>query len=288
MTAKRPIVGVRIIGGLGNQMFLYAAALAMAERLDSDLICDVSHYRRRRTRDRQLNLPAFGIRYVTGRAPPYNRLRGLAIRMNLVADRFRNAEQLHAEGYDPRFHQIAGSCALAGYLQSWRYFVGHEDPVRRAFDVTRFASQRTRLLADEISRCEHAVAIHVRRGDYANAQEVHPLMRRDYYDAARDALSANGRRPTFFLFSDDLQAASGELAGWGDLRLVSGLTPLEDMYLMTRCRHFIIANSTFSWWAAWLGMAADKCVVAPATWFGPAYKFDYDLDDRIVPGWLAI
>jgi hypothetical protein len=292
--SHRPVVGIKIHAGLGNQMFKYAAALALAERLDADLVCDIRHYLHADRGDRSLGLNAFGIELNSGWVPPYKPLRSLATQLHLVKTPFRGAERLHVEeGYDPRFHRIENSCVLSGYFQSWRYLTGHEDLVRRTFDVSRLASERTRDWEAAIGEAECPVAVHVRRGDYAASPaniDKFGLLRRDYYDAGRAIIEsvAGVGKATYFLFSDDPGAAAAELAGWSRVQQVPGLTAHEELYLMTRCRHFIIANSTFSWWAAWLAQTPDKRVVAPARWFGPAYQYPYSINDRLPPDWLPV
>ncbi len=286
------VVGVRITDGLGNQMFQYAAGLALSERLGARLVCDVSHYRRTRRRDRPLGLEQFGIALATERVPPFKPVRRLPVALGLLHRGFRKAQVMRQhEGFDPAFLELIAPAALAGYFQSWLYFSGHEASVRRVFDTERLSTARTARLEDEIRAAEHPVAVHVRRGDYLVDQQAtghFGVLGPDHYAAARQALEARVPAPTYFLFSDEPERARTELATWPDLRPVAGLSGPEDLRLMSLCRHFIIANSTFSWWGAWLGAAPDKLVVGPRRWFGPEYSLPVEIDDRLPPDWLRV
>ena len=293
MSSTRPnLVGVSIYGGLGNQMFQYAAGLAVAERLGAKLVCDIRHYQRRDRGDRGLGLNEFGIELNVARVPPHKPGRRIAIALGLLSDPFRGAIPVDSrEGFDPRSRELESPAALVGHYQSWRYLEGHEPAIRRAFDTRKLATPRTASLSAEIAAVRNPVAVHVRRGDYTatpKALATYETLRADYYFAARAELEALIDAPTYFLFSDDPAPAQEELAGWEGLRPVTGFTAYEDMHLMSSCKHFITANSTFSWWAAWLGTAPDKQVVGPRKWFGPGYPRPVDIDDRLPPGWIRV
>lgn len=285
-------VGVAIYAGLGNQMFQYAAGLSLAERLETELLVDIRHFERVDRGDRRLGLRDFGIELRSAYVPPFKTRRRIATALHLLPDPFRGGERIFSfEGFNPRFLELSAPAALTGYFQSWRYFEGHEASVRRVFDVSRFATPRTAEVAAEIAAARNPVAVHIRRGDYTITPEsiaFFGLLHADYYFAAKSALEEKVEAPTYFLFSDEVDVALAELAGWQGLRPVTGFTGYEDMFLMSSCKHFIIANSTFSWWSAWLGAAPDKVVVGPRQWFGPAYTTKVDPTDRSPPGWLQV
>lgn len=273
-------------------MFQYAAGLTIAERLGAELLCDIRHYERKDRGDRRLGLRDFGIELHSARVPPFKLGRRVGTALGLMPDPFRGGTRLKSiEGFDPRSREVAGPVALSGHFQSWHYFEGHEASVRRAFDTSRLATARTASLAAEIAAAKNPVAVHVRRGDYTTTPEAiafYGLLPAEYYFASKSALEERVEDPTYFLFTDDLAPAQELLADWPGLRPVIGFSGPEDMYLMSRCKHFIIANSTFSWWAAWLGGAPDKQVVGPYAWFGPSYPHTIDLDDRLPPGWIRV
>ncbi len=293
MPAQRPaIVGVKISAGLGNQMFQYAAGLALAERLGAELVCDIRHYEYEDRGDRGLGLPVFGIELKPARVPPFRPLRQLSMALGLQHANFRQARVLlQVEKYEPEFEQLTAPAVLAGYFQSWRFFAGHEASVRRVFDTRRLATDRIAAVAAEIAAARHPVAVHVRRGDYlkdARSAAYFGVLDTGYYNAARAALEARVNAPTYFLFSDEIGRAADELRGWPGLRPVTGFTGPEDLHLMSLCRHFIIANSTFSWWGAWLGTARDKLVAGPRRWFGPGYPHRVEIDDRLPLDWIRV
>ncbi len=277
-------------------MFQYAAAKALADRLGATLCIDTSKFAKVNRLDRPLELGAFGIRWTEVQLPlypPESGLRRLASWLHIPQQRRRAIRKLcFDEGFDAAFNAIDSSCTIIGNFQSWRYFAGHEEAIRAAFDIDRLATPRIASIEAEIAAAALPVAVHVRRGDYTESAEhiaKFGMLSRPYYDLARATLErVTGASPTYFLFSDEPEVAARELTGWSNLRTVSGFSALEEFRLMALCRHFIIANSTFSWWAAWLGRADDKQVLAPRQWFGPAFEKPVDPLDRLVPGWISI
>lgn len=186
----------------------------------------------------------------------------------LVRGRFTET-QFH---YDCRIECIEDYTELSGYFQSERYFAAHADQIRTDFV---FASH---VVFDH--PC--VVSVHVRRGDYLSFPEHHPPLSMDYYHRAMECFP--GAR--FMVFTDD--------PGWCLLNfpresctIRTGHTAAEDMALMTDCAHHIIANSSFSWWGAWLGRNPDKRVIAPRRWFGPA-KATWDTSDLLPPSWETL
>ena len=171
----------------------------------------------------------------------------------------------------PDFWDAPDGTQLHGYFQSEKYFAPHAAQIRQEF------SFEERTVFDKPT-----VAVHVRRGDYLSFPEHHPPLTMDYYSRAMERFP--GLR--FLVFSDD--------PGWCLLnfdrercRTIVGQTAIQDMALMASCDHFIIANSSFSWWGAWLGRNPEKRVVAPAKWFGPA-KAGWDTRDLYCTGWEVL
>jgi hypothetical protein len=179
---------------------------------------------------------------------------------------------------------------LDGYWQSEKYFGDVADVIRKDFTVKRAPSAANAAWLDRIGATV-SVSIHVRRGDYvtnADANKFHGTCGIDYYQRAVQMLSSRlGGRPEFFVFSDDPAWVRANLdLGSHPHHYVTNndaQTNYEDLRLMSSCRHHIIANSTFSWWGAWLNASPDKVVVAPRRWF----RAD-EMDDRdLVPsGWV--
>jgi len=283
--ANQNFVAVKISGGFGNQMFAYAAAPALATRLGGTLRFDLRSYSQHGSRPMQLG--AFGIA-LPEYTPTWWKLERLA--RQLTGGRWQPGPERLAEenDFEPGYFNLSLPCYIRGFFQSWRYFAGYETEVRAAFDTTRLATTRTAPVERAILAAECPVMVHVRRGDYREAPTIATLLGRDHYDAARALLEARGLKPRYFLFSDDLADATALLADWPDVTPVDGLDNLETLRVMSLCRHQIIANSSFSWWAAWLGTAHDKIVVAPKTWFGPDYERELDMDARLPPEWIRV
>ena len=293
---KRPVrkrVHVRLTGKLGNQMFQYAAGRALATRLDANLTLVTPHYGR--DGGFRTDLDPFGLDVAVvarwPRAPwryPTTPLRRAARRWSDHRRRCKLPvlQEPHFHVTD-RFFTTADSCCVAGYWQSWRYFDAIADRIRAEFDLGRFTGPAIAgTLADIAAR--PTAAVHVRRGDYVDGGTVHRLCGRGYYDRARQALDEAGEGLRYLVFSDQPAAARALLGDWPDCTFVSGNTPYEDMLLISRCRHYVIANSTFSWWPAWLGATAESRVVAPRQWFAREFQSQTDVSGLFAAGWRVL
>jgi hypothetical protein len=237
-------------------LFQYAAAAGVAHRLQAELHVNSSEFAQPGLRD--LGIHHFGISWDECRHQS-NRgaLRQIARRLRSVrSDPLSRAEIIndHGRGYVARLDTIETSCYLDGYFQSWRHLTQPHP-----FDPHHVSGPgRERYLRDV--RSTNAVAVHIRRGDYLQLPGQ-LILQKAYYERARALLPAGEHR--FFVFSDDPAAAKAELHDWKNTVFVQDTSPAEDISLMSECRNFIIANSTFSWWGAWLCNAIGKTVIAP-------------------------
>ncbi len=177
---------------------------------------------------------------------------------------------------------------LIGLFQSYKYFDDFRDVIldEFQFDISRL-SDATRAAAEQVQKC-NSVSIHVRRGDYMNGYYYNLLGKvcdLNYYKRAIELIKRRVENPRFFIFSDDKEYVANNLnidsAVFIDFN--SGKDSWQDMYLMSQCNHHIIANSTFSWWGAWLDVHKDKIVVAPSRWFS-----DMVNDEIIPPEWIRL
>ena len=207
-----------------------------------------------------------------------------------LAWNYRVAQDLQA-GFDASiFDEHAGPLVLEGYWQSFKYFERHRELICREFSLRDAPDPRNQEMAARIRKVE-AVAIHIRRGDYvmdATANAVHGTCDLQYYQRAVEVMVRKVKNPHFFVFTDDPVWAKSNLTLCGPLEVVDhnlGERDHLDLWLMSQCRHFIIANSSFSWWGAWLGQRKQKTVIAPKRWF----KIDkYPAEDRIPPEWIRL
>ena len=284
---------VRLEGGLGNQLFQYAAGRSLALAAGRDLLLDTAAYRADPLRSYQLDHFAIAARPLRRGDVPYLKLR--RSRLGAILPR-RSRVEIVREAFPARVPvwpeapvDDAGTPYLIGYWQSERYFAAIADTIRREVRVNAAPEGRNARVLDEIAAGD-AVAIHVRRGDYVSnpaATAYHGLCGLDYYQGAIRRLCESVAQPHFFVFSDDLDWVRANLDTGHPTTWVghNADTPWEDLRLMAACRHFIVANSSFSWWGAWLGAWPGKQVIAPARWF----QADHGGEGEIVPAeWLRM
>jgi hypothetical protein len=298
------LVVTRLIGGLGNQMFQYAVGRALALRRGAALKFDVTgfaavgaHTKRRYELDcfpihggaaSEADLARFG-RAGKPRSPRLERvLRRL--RMDWRPD---GAWPIYYEPhfqFDPAVNELTAPVYLDGYWQSERYFLGIAGVLRREFTAEVALDRENEAIAAGIDAV-NAVSLHVRRGDYVSdptTNRVHGTCSPDYYRRAVDYVASRTAAPHIFVFSDDPQWSRANLRFAVPITIVDANSPdygYRDMQLMARCRHHIIANSSFSWWGAWLNPSPDKIVVAPQRWFVASTNNTRDL---IPPNWARL
>ncbi|MEE9454587.1 MAG: alpha-1,2-fucosyltransferase [Paracoccaceae bacterium] len=256
----------RLHGRLGNQMFQYAIGRALALDHKAPLLLDgriIENADAQLFRfdiqaeiaggnilppDKSQPIPYISWRYFGGK-PQFCRERGL--------------------GYMAASEEFSDNIYLHGYWQSEKYFTRHAPQIRKDFTLKVNPSGQNAEMLDRIRGC-NAVSIHVRRGDYIT-DTSYQTCDLDYYKTAlQHVVDATGKEPVVFIFSDDPNWVSDNLSVPFERVVVDindGDHGYEDMRLMACCQNNIIANSSFSWWGAWLNTAPDKVVVAPEKWF---------------------
>ena len=310
--------------GLGNQMFMYAAGLSAATRLGTVLrLCskdfdnnqfgedkrpyELGHfpditekqasfgelvktcpgqviinllcYRRikrgdifRRTLRKAVNKSGLGADFDIGGTP--SRLSRLYVQQT--------------SGYSPEFEKIPDDTMISGYWESEKYFDRCADLVRRKFTFP--AESFSPELSEKVRRC-NSVAIHVRRGDKTYLAAPLPSDGK-YIRHAIEKISRLTENPSFFVFSDDMEWCRKNLPLIYDAEytFVEGQTPLQDMALMTLCRHVVMGPSTFSWWGAWLTEKPGKIVIAPDVklWYKPGAYSPEERKDLLPERWVKI
>ena len=186
-------------------------------------------------------------------------------------------------------NQVSPNAYLMGYWQSEKYFQFIEAIIRADFVFKQAMSNSNQLIANQIEQ-SNAVSLHVRRGDYANnplTAATHGLCSMDYYMQAIQHIGECVYEPNFFIFSDDIVWVKENLKINFPCFYVDGNYGEEsynDMRLMSLCKHHIIANSSFSWWGAWLNQYAGKIVIAPNKWFA----HDTDVKDLLPESWVKL
>ena len=293
------MVITKVYGGLGNQMFQYAAALCLASLRGVTVRYDLSWFRRYHLHQGFELHRVFSVEIPEATGLDYFRvlgwrghhwLRAQLLRPSLRA--LRPAAYVQEPHYQfwPGFHSLPGRVYLDGYWHSERYFIAAERLVRDAFRFRHPLSGRNLELSQHMASC-NSVAVHVRRGDFASdpaINAVHGLTSLAYYRAAIGLTQARIEDPCYFVFSDDMEWAREHLQIDAPCSYVDhnrGLESYNDLRLMSLCKHHIIANSTFSWWGAWLGQHPGQHAVAPSRWFQAQ---DKDTADLIPARWERI
>jgi hypothetical protein len=273
------VVTVRLFGGIGNQMFQYAAARRLAVVRGVALRLDLSAFGGEE-KLRQFELHCFRVAgEILAAGTETSRPKSRVVR--LVHSRLMGKLRSHYRGvyikersfhFDPEILNLQDNVYLDGYWQSEKYFKDIEATIRQDFKFTSDPGQLTMELAARITESE-SVSLHIRRGDYVTnrkTNEVHGTCSLDYYGRTTERLASRVRNPHFYVFSDDSQWSADHLKLPWPTTFVAGNggeRAYEDMRLMSLCKHHIIANSSFSWWGAWLSENPGKIVYAPARWF---------------------
>jgi hypothetical protein len=282
-------IRTKLMGGLGNQMFQYAAGRALSTRTGLPLLLDTSPLLH--PSHRQYELAAFHIQAEvlhTSVSEPKTWLHKLGLRGTSKAKTQPTLREAHFH-FDPRFSDITGACVLDGYWQSERYFADIAATVRNDFHP-RTIDTRTQSLAQDMGG-PNVVSLHVRRGDYVTnpeASQHHGLCSMDYYQHAMQLIREKVPGVEFRIFTDDpdwVSHAFPRAHPWRVIEDWAGKPAWVDMWLMSQCSHHIVANSSYSWWGAWLNPSPDKLVVAPARWFKDA---PHDTTDLIPASWLRV
>jgi hypothetical protein len=272
------MIVVRLMGGLGNQMFQYATARRLAHRVKAPLKFDMSFFpaqqKRRFRLDKWRTLGEPASEREIARFYPTSRK--VQIRTAIAcAIRFRPTPRLLVEQgarFDPQVLAARDEAYLDGYWQSEKYFADIAALLREEFTPRLEPGAEAARLAAEMAATT-AVSVHVRRGDYVSEErtaQFHPVCSLDYYRDAIARITVRVPAPHFFVFSDEPAWAREHLRFDHPATYVSQShedADIEELWLMSRCQHHIVANSSFSWWGAWLNARPGRQVLAPRHWF---------------------
>lgn len=269
---------IQILGGLGNQLFQYAAARRLALEKGVPLKLDLSgfaSYPLRKYKLAHFNIVAdiatpdeiahFTRPHLLGK---FTRLLERKL-LPPTLRRIYHERQLYV--FDPAFLKLRKSLMLQGYFQNIQYFKSVEVTIRHEFTFRTPSNFINEQLARQI-QAVNGVSLHIRRGDYASNPATlafHGLTPLEYYAAAAASVATSVYDPHFFIFSDDLSWVHKNLRLPHPMTFIdhnNADTDYEDLRLMTLCKHHIIANSSFSWWGAWLSSSSRQKVYAPKSW----------------------
>ena len=178
--------------------------------------------------------------------------------------------------------KIKGSVVLNGHFQSEKYFKEFKYEIINLFSPTKHIIDNIENNFGDLLN-GNTCSIHVRRGDYLKLLDHHPVCSMGYYN---EAIKLMPNDTTFLIFSDDTDWCKENFVG-DNFKIIEGFNDINDLYLMSKCKNNIIANSSFSWWGAWLNNNKGKTVIAPNKWFGSAKK-DLMTDDVYCENWIKI
>ena len=292
------MIAINLTGGLGNQLFQYALGRYLAIRQNAELVIDDSFY---------VDVPA-------GVTPRRYELDKFTAQLRVVTDterrylkRYTNRYLRYLQKYIPlpgRFEYVRepldqlllevrhyyGDLLLDGYWQSEEYFAGAEDMIRKDLTPKFDLSEQDECVKREMQNTT-SVSLHVRRGDYvtdAHTNAWHGVCGLDYYQDAMRLVESQIETPHYFVFSDDMEWVKSNLKIDHPCTYVAHndeTTAVNDLMLMSSCQHHVIANSSFSWWGAWLNPSQEKLVVRPKVWLK---QLPHMNDSVCPPSWVAV
>lgn len=280
-------------------MFQYAIGRALSLRQSTELVLDTGAFSRYNLHNGYELSRIFNISARVANESDFRRVLGWRgygrIRQALIRRRysFTRGNRIIVEtphGSQAGISDLPGDCYLSGYWQSEKFFRSYQDQIRADFTFRLPLSPQNQAVYEEIHTCD-AISLHVRRGDYVNNQNavaIYANCPQEYYLKAIDMVASQCANPVLFIFSDDIEWVKEKLKFQLPCEYVfhnTGNESYNDMRLMSECKHNIIANSSFSWWAAWLNSSKDKIIVAPQKWFSTD---QFSCRDLIPSEWIRL
>ena len=270
---------LKIQGGLGNQMFQYAAGRDLAISLNTEIKLDISSYQN--DVKREYELKHFSIKDIHA---SQSEIAAWAM-PDILHDRYRKRILWYLpffypkhfrekeNDFDSRFFKIKNNCFIEGYFQSKKYFLNSETILRKEFIKKKYEFENIHYLS-EINSAKESVSIHIRRGDYIseiNINNIFYVCDLNYYQNAINYINYKTNNPIFFVFSDDLDWAKDNLIFLSDVLYIDykdkpNSSSVEEIILMSKCKNHIISNSSFSWWGTWLCQKTDQINISPKKW----------------------
>ena len=282
------MITVKLMGGLGNQLFQYAFGTSLAQKLNHETVYDISWFIHERTRSLKLNSLGLALKYKTA-GTIYAILKKLAIygsaRSKLIRS-FKPLQKLETlyefktsfsnkiikeKDFNIEKINCDKNYYFDGYWQNPEYFEDIRDIILKSIIFPEFQNAKDLSLQNKILASE-SVAVHIRRGDYVSdpwANQNLGTCSIEYYQKACEYILAKHINAKFFLFTDDPDFVKTNFGFLSNATIVSDnrRTDIDELNLLHLCKHFIIANSSFSWWGAWLSQNQEKTVIAPKQWY---------------------
>ncbi len=293
------MITIRLMGGLGNQMFQYALGRRLVHENDVPLALDLSWFASQEKRQFELDQWQISDTYnikIMNRLETklksyhyFNRVTNF-LKKNIQPGRYWYLKEQSPGCFDRRILNCRKFCILEGYWQSEKYFSPIVDALRQTFIPINSLPKPDQTILKQITKDPLSVCMHVRRGDYTSdysTMAVHYICTPDYYREAYTAMREKlGQEPNVYLFSDEPDWCLKEFKDeWPNITIISNRcrSSVHEMYLMSQCKHHIIPNSSFSWWSAWLCDHLQKIVIAPARWLN-----NHQTPDLVPEHWKKI
>ena len=263
------MISAEMLGRLGNQMFVAAATHSLALDNKDEAVFPNS---------------------ISGITPTDRETmlhRKTIFRKLKYTDDLSFIEWLHAENTDHTHSPIEykDNLFLKGYFQSEKYFKHNRNAIIELFEPLKQIDDFLERKYSDLIKNKKAVSVHIRRGDYLQLQQYHVIIGKEYYEEAKKQFDKDS---VFVYFSDDINWCKDTFKGDNSI-FIEKQDDILDMYLMSKITNNIIANSSFSWWAAWLNKNEDKQVICPSNWFGPENRhLDVAKKDLIPKEWKVI
>lgn len=290
---------INLKGGLGNQIFQYACGRALAFRNNDNIKLDITGYGESNGIDtmRKYSLSPFNIKADIASGQEIKKLK---YPYGIISKgmRFFRAKILRQfeTGLNPKILNHTGSIFLDGFFQTEKYFIDKEKEIRSDLSLKSPLSTKSQQISDLIKNSPISISLHVRRGDYVNdakTNQNHGTCNAEYYSKALEYINSkidlnnNINNVKIFVFSDDINWVKENMPlPYPSVYVSSPEIPdYEELILMSKCKHNIIANSSFSWWGAWLNENQNKIVVAPSRW---VLKNPENFKDIIPESWYRI
>jgi hypothetical protein len=257
------IISVRLMGGLGNMLFEISTAYATSIRDNKEFVCSTIN----------MSIPH----------KPYT---------EYINNIFRKItfSGITVEPYfgEYGFHytkipKVINDGMLSGYFQSEKYFINYRENILNLFEIDEVTKDYLLSKYGDILN-KDTCSIHVRRGDYLGLPEYHPVLNLEYY---KNSINIIGDDKHYLIFSDDINWCEENFKFIKNKTIISDNLDYQDLYLMSFCKNNIIANSSFSWWGAWLNNNINKKVIIPKLWFGPNYS-SYNTNDLYCQDWIKM
>lgn len=290
------MIVIRLKGGLGNQMFQYAFGMQVANKLGTEMLLDTTSLLNRNKGDdfvyRDFDLSIFNIKAehkishsLVKRVSDWKIARLTAYLGRKVGKKLQHIKEPHFHVYEPYITEPTDNAHYEGWFQSHKYYDKVEEKLRKEFTFINAIISNSRELANEI-KVNNAICLNVRRTDFLQVDALNTT-NLDYFMTAANMMENKVENPHFYIFSDDVEWCKENIKVNAPMTIVDhshkGYKFGNYLHLMSLCKHFIIPNSSFAYWAVWL--SKSKSVIAPKKWFADS---QYDTSDLQKKEWILL